>query len=252
MPHVTDLKYFNLCAATASMFFRYYTAIALSCSLLDYGAESNVLIRAMSKKSEETDISMDESTVSEATPDDTFKLALDFATRTISRVLYRWGDTTTGYFPFVGRVPLEIDFHYAEYPFAFLRAWDHPPHPLPEDFAMRGMLYAEDHFPDDWFRNDMIDEDERYFELPPASEERKHRILSLRYRIASSGNWLFWNEETRQFEVPEKYDVKINLDSSLFSSFGLDMRNATDSLYPKLQYQAHGLHRAAPLADSQC
>ncbi|KAI3572158.1 hypothetical protein IWW34DRAFT_893253 [Fusarium oxysporum f. sp. albedinis] len=222
----------------------YYIAIALSCSLLEYGAESNVLMRAMSKKSEETDVTMDESTVSEATPDDTFKLALDFATRTISRVLYRWGDTNT--LPFVHSILVFMN-HMTQFPAAISHLEDVYPwkltsimlnslllcrepryeisghfplpekdqllHPLPEDFAMRGMLYAEDYFPDGWFSNDKIDEDEKYFELPSLTEVRKDRILSLGYKIASSGTWLLWNREARQFEVPEKYDVKINLNS---------------------------------------
>ncbi|ENH72037.1 Telomerase-binding protein EST1A [Fusarium oxysporum f. sp. cubense race 1] len=222
----------------------YYIAIALSCSLLGYGAESNVLMRAMSKKPEETDVTMDGNTISEATPDETFKLALEFATRTISRVLYRWGDTNT--LPFVHAILVFMN-HMTQHPAAISHLedaypWkltsimlntlllscepgyeirghfhqpekDQLPHPLPEDFAMRGLLYAEDYFPEKWFSNDKIDEDEKYFELPSVSEERKGRILSLGHRIASSGNWLLWNGETRQFEVPEKYDVKISLDS---------------------------------------
>ncbi|KAF5537286.1 Telomerase-binding EST1A [Fusarium mexicanum] len=222
----------------------YHIAISQSCSLLGYGAESNVLMRAMSKKPEETDVTMDGNTISEATPDETFKLALDFATRTISRVLYRWGDTNT--LPFVHSILVFMN-HMTQYPAAIshledaypwkltsimlntlllscepgyeihshfrLPEKDQLPHPLPEDFAMRGLVYAEDYFPNGWFSNDKIDEDEKYFELPSVSEERKGRILSLGYRIASSGNWLLWNEKTRQFEVPEKYNVKINLDN---------------------------------------
>ncbi|KAF5608673.1 Telomerase-binding EST1A [Fusarium pseudoanthophilum] len=42
---------------------------------------------------------------------------------------------------------------------------DQVPHPLPEDFALRGQLYAEEYFLNDWFRNDKIDEDKKYFEL---------------------------------------------------------------------------------------
>ncbi|KAG7408567.1 Telomerase-binding protein EST1A [Fusarium oxysporum f. sp. rapae] len=224
----------------------YYIAIALSCSILEYGAESNVLMRAMSKKSEETDVTMDESTVSEATPDDTFKLALDFATRTISRVLYRWGDTNT--LPFVHSI-LVFMSHMTQFPAAISQLedaypWkltsimlntlllscepgyeirglfhqpekDQLPHPLPEDFAMRGMLYSEDYFPNGWFSNDKIDEDEKYFELPSLTEVRKDRILSLGYKIASSGNWLIWNGESRQFDVPERYNVKMNQGSRL-------------------------------------
>ncbi|KAF5547494.1 Telomerase-binding EST1A [Fusarium napiforme] len=42
---------------------------------------------------------------------------------------------------------------------------DQLPHPLPEDFALRGQLYAEEYFLNDWFRNDKIDEEEKDFEL---------------------------------------------------------------------------------------
>ncbi|PCD21444.1 hypothetical protein AU210_016406 [Fusarium oxysporum f. sp. radicis-cucumerinum] len=222
----------------------YHTAISQSCSLLGYGAESNVLMRAMPKKPEETDVTMDGNKISEANPDETFKLALDFATRTISRVLYRWGDTNT--LSFVHAILVFMN-HMTQHPAAISHLEDaYPwkltsimlntlllscepgyeirghfhlpekhelPHPLPEDFAMRGLLYAEDYFPNDWFNNDKIEEDEKYFELPSVTEERKDRILSLGYSIASSGNWLLWNGETRQFEVPEKYDVKISLEN---------------------------------------
>uniref|UniRef100_A0A0D2Y886 DNA/RNA-binding domain-containing protein n=1 Tax=Fusarium oxysporum (strain Fo5176) TaxID=660025 RepID=A0A0D2Y886_FUSOF len=223
---------------------KYYIAIALSCSLLGYGAEPNVLMRAMSKKPEETDVTVDGNTISEATPDETFKLALDFASRTISRVLYRWGDTNT--LPFVHAILVFMN-HMTQHPAAISHLEDaYPwkltsimlntlllscepgyeirghfhlpekhelPHPLPEDFAMRGLLYAEDYFPNDWFNNDKIEEDEKYFELPSVTEERKDRILSLGYSIASSGNWLLWNGEARQFDVPERYDVTISLGS---------------------------------------
>ncbi|KAM5528100.1 telomerase-binding protein EST1A protein [Fusarium oxysporum f. sp. phaseoli] len=170
----------------------YYIAIALSCSLLGYGAEPNVLMRAMSKKPEETDVTVDGNTISEATPDETFKLALDFASRTISRVLYRWGDTNT--LPFVHAILVFMN-HMTQHPAAISHLEDaYPwkltsimlntlllscepgyeirghfhlpekhelPHPLPEDFAMRGLLYAEDYFPNDWFNNDKIEEDEK-------------------------------------------------------------------------------------------
>ncbi|KAG4428019.1 hypothetical protein IFR05_016497 [Cadophora sp. M221] len=36
--------------------------------------------------------------------------------------------------------------------------------PFPEDFAMRGLLWAEDYYPNDWFTNEKIDEEEKYHE----------------------------------------------------------------------------------------
>jgi hypothetical protein len=215
----------------------YYIGISLACSLLGYGSESNVLIRAMSKKPEEADVSMDGSTISEATPDEAFTLALGFAISTITTVLRRWGDTNT--LPFLHTILVFIN-HMIRYPAAIshlervfpwkltslmlnsllvscepgyevqsqfrLPEKNQVPRPLPEDFAMRGLLYSEDYFPSDWFRNDKIDEDEKYFELTSMSEERKDRILSLGCQIATSGNWLIWNPEARQFSVPAKYE----------------------------------------------
>jgi hypothetical protein len=48
--------------------------------------------------------------------------------------------------------------------------------PLPEDFAVRGLLWTEGYFPDGWFANDKIDE-EKYHELPLMTAERKERIF---------------------------------------------------------------------------
>lgn len=218
----------------------YYIGISMACSLLGYGAESNVLMRAMSKKPEETDVPMDGSTISEATPDETFSLALKFATNTISIVLSRWGDTNT--LPFVHtmmvfmnymtRYPAAISHLEEKYPWKLtsfmlnsllascepgyevkdeFQLWEknQHPRPLPEDFAMRGLLYSEDYFPNGWFQSDKVDEDEKYFELPSMSEQRKDRIISLGHKLATSGSWLIWNEDTSKFSVPAKYDIHI-------------------------------------------
>jgi hypothetical protein len=219
----------------------YHTGIAMTCSLLGYGAESNVLMRAISKKSEETDVPMDGSTIPESTPDETFNLALTFAIDTIEIVLRRWGDTNT--WPFLHTIlvfmnymtqyPAAISHLEEKYPWKLtsmmlnsllgsyepgnevksqFHLWeeDQDPRPLPEDFALRGLLHSEDYFPNDWFQNDKIDEDEKYFELPSMSEKRKDRILSLGCKIATSGSWLIWNEDTCKFTVPDKYDVQLD------------------------------------------
>ncbi|KAF4983029.1 hypothetical protein FZEAL_1474 [Fusarium zealandicum] len=73
---------------------------------------------------------------------------------------------------------------------------------LPEDFAMRGLLYVKDYYPDEWFNAEM-EEDPRYFELSSMIEERRHRIISLGYRIATAGNWLVWDAVSQRFSVPK-------------------------------------------------
>lgn len=218
----------------------YYIGISTGCSLLGYGAESNVLMRAMSQKPEDNDVAMDGSSIVEANPDENFKQALSFAVRITETVMRRWGDTNT--LPFLHTMLVFIN-HMTRFPGAIshieeafpwkltalmlnsqlvsseanyevhsdfrLPEKGQLPRPLPEDFAMRGLIYSEDYFPHEWFKNDKIDEDEKYFELGSMVEERKDRILTLGCKIATSGSWLIWNPETRQFSVPAKYDVEL-------------------------------------------
>ncbi|RSL49327.1 hypothetical protein CEP53_009188 [Fusarium sp. AF-6] len=221
----------------------YYIGISTGCSLLGYGAESNLLMRAMAQKPEETDVAMDGSSIVEANPDETFKQALSFAVRIIETVMRRWGDTNT--LPFLHSVLVFMN-HMTRFPGAMshleaafpwkltalmlnsqlvsceadyevhsdfrLPEKGQLPRPLPEDFAMRGLIYSEDYFPQEWFKNDKIDEDEKYFELGSMVEERKDRILTLGCKIATSGSWLIWDPATRQFSVPAKYDVELDDD----------------------------------------
>jgi hypothetical protein len=57
--------------------------------------------------------------------------------------------------------------------------------PLPEDFAMRGQLYATKIFPETWFSDAMIDVEERSLELPSMVAPRVERILWVGARIVS-------------------------------------------------------------------
>ncbi len=57
--------------------------------------------------------------------------------------------------------------------------------PLPEDFAMRGRLYTGGFFPETWFSDAMVDDEERSLELPSMAAPRAERILWLGARIAS-------------------------------------------------------------------
>ncbi|KAJ4167372.1 hypothetical protein NW754_011187 [Fusarium falciforme] len=232
----------------------YYIGISTGCSLLGYGAESNLLMRAIS---EEIDVATDGSSIAEANPDETFDQALTFAVRIIETVMMRWGDVNT--LPFLHTVLVFIN-HMARFPAAIARIERHfpwkrtslllnyllpslgpkyefdscfrlpengqVPRPLPEDFAMRGLIYTGDYFPDEWFNNDEIDEDEKFIERRSMGRERKDRLISLGRRIATSGSWLIWDEETRRFTVPEEYEIDVEDPPK---PIGEDMESDSDS-----------------------
>ncbi|KAL6359144.1 hypothetical protein LRP88_07361 [Fusarium phalaenopsidis] len=95
----------------------------------------------------------------------------------------------------------------------------HPPaRPLPEDFVMRGLPYAEGYFPSGWFESMAVDEEEKSLELPWMVMIRAKRILWVGCKIAVSGDWILWNDITRRFSVSRNYQK----DSSVprrFSSY---------------------------------
>lgn len=214
----------------------YFMGIATCCSLLGYGNESNVLMKAISQRPDETDVTMGNS-VLEVPPSESFKKALEFAVKTYEIVVLRWGDTNT--LPFVHTMMVLIH-KLAQYPAAMsyleqVFPWkltmvmlnyhltscdfeprmdgdfpgpekDEAPRPLPEDYAMRGLIYVDDYYPKLWFVNEKIDEDEKYFELASMVDQRKERILYLGYKIAAQGTWLKFDADSRQFSVADKYD----------------------------------------------
>lgn len=47
--------------------------------------------------------------------------------------------------------------------------------PLPEDHAMRGLLWSDDYFPPQWLSTGQIDEDEKYFVRVSMVDERRYR-----------------------------------------------------------------------------
>lgn len=53
------------------------------------------------------------------------------------------------------------------------------PRSLPEDFAMRGLIWVDKYYPNDFFRNEKNDDDEKYFEVASMTEERIECILWL-------------------------------------------------------------------------
>jgi hypothetical protein len=77
--------------------------------------------------------------------------------------------------------------------------------PLPEDYAMRGLLYTEKLYPEKWFLGEKREEEERYHELSPMMEQRQERILWLGHRIADSGpSWIRFDRSQPKFLVDGK------------------------------------------------
>ncbi|KAK4659940.1 hypothetical protein QC762_114730 [Podospora pseudocomata] len=81
--------------------------------------------------------------------------------------------------------------------------------PLPEDYAMRGLAWADRVSPSDCFSNEKIDDDEKYFEVASMAEERKERVLWLGHKIATSNpRWLRYNSSTHEFTVAPEYETE--------------------------------------------
>ena len=57
--------------------------------------------------------------------------------------------------------------------------------PLPEDFVMRGQLWSNNYFPNTWFKDAKVDDEERSLELPSFAAPRIERIVWLGIRIAA-------------------------------------------------------------------
>ncbi|KAH0423724.1 hypothetical protein CcaCcLH18_11975 [Colletotrichum camelliae] len=210
----------------------YYIGIALGCSLLEYGSESNILMRSIKARSKQR--------VEAFAPSQKFLDALDFTSRTHDVVFRRFGDPSV--YPYL-HVTLSFLYYFSRYPaFTYIESkipWKlillmlnalaglcldfgkiedegfppkQSPRPLPDDFAQRGLLWAEKYYPDNWFAAAEIDYEEKYSEEASMMEERQDRCLWLGRRIAVliSGRWLTYDENLRQFSVAARYDILLD------------------------------------------
>lgn len=87
-----------------------------------------------------------------------------------------------------------------------------PAKPLPEDWALRGLVWTEHEFPAEHFKMDKMEDDERMFETPSLGDHRRERILWLGCRIAEKGKWIRYDQSTRRFSpLPEYEDADIDM-----------------------------------------
>ncbi|KAI2639191.1 hypothetical protein GGS21DRAFT_506327 [Xylaria nigripes] len=207
----------------------YHIAIANCCSILSYGQENNVLMQLIGDQSDD-DQTM-ELEFNDKTPSIFFKEAINLAMETHNVVFARQDDNVLPYIHVVmtfmfhfARIPNAIRYLEPHFPWKLLsmklnemlesykthhrvlsddfpREQDVPPHPLPEDFALKGLSFVSRYFPDDWFSNTKIDDDEKYLEMASMADVRKERILWLGYKITQCGSELTYDKSTGLFGV---------------------------------------------------
>jgi hypothetical protein len=194
----------------------YHIAVANSVAMLSFASKDNVLMRAISSSTKDnTDVQMEGTLTDESVL--AFKHAQRLNNSTLEIVLQRIGDPNV--LPFIhvtlvfmycmSRHASAISILRADFPWELLAVMlntllvstentavienDTFPspekddvRPLPEDFAIRGLLWADDYFPSECFMNEKIDEEEKYHERASMTAQRKERILWLAVRIARS------------------------------------------------------------------
>ncbi|KAL6866793.1 hypothetical protein J3F83DRAFT_761745 [Trichoderma novae-zelandiae] len=200
----------------------YYMGISITCSLLGFGSDSNVLKSAIvPKRSDEMDAA-GESALPEAVPTDTFHQSLSLAVQTLEIMVF---------IHHLSKFPSAMKHIEHKYPWKLIATMlnylkdsckfeprmdsevfpgaENPDHcrPLPEDYAMRGLIYTEEYFPLEWFAGEAVEEDEKYFEQASMVDARKERILWIGRQIASQGKWIIWEGESAKFTVPAEYNV---------------------------------------------
>ncbi|KAK4200579.1 hypothetical protein QBC40DRAFT_68843 [Triangularia verruculosa] len=219
----------------------YHMGISNCCAVIGYGNEANPVAKALKQTptadDEPQDQPMQESDVDSPVPEDLVN-ALKLFSRTCDIVSRR--DTDPHVLPFL-HVTLVFIYHLTFYPEAIRYVAPEFPwkriasrmnkslgsftsysrieesalpksesqRPLPEDYAMRGLAWADRVSPSDCFSNEKIDDDEKYFEVASMADERSERVLWLGHKIATSSNkWLRYNPSTHEFSVAPEFDTE--------------------------------------------
>ncbi|KAK6820833.1 hypothetical protein PG987_015233 [Apiospora arundinis] len=227
----------------------YYIGISNCCALLSWGKESSFIYQTIRpKKPKESDVSYKTRTIPDPNDHQNAKAleqARCIAEGTYNKVFSRFADpnilpylhTILVFHRYLILFPSAMNLLEATFPWKlvsmllnslllsyrdyekiqrsdeFPRPDKQSPRPFPEDFALRGLLWADKYFPSDWFSNDKIDDDEKYFEVASMTDERKERVLWLGISIARHGKWLLYDEELHRFSVPSRFEQEIDLTS---------------------------------------
>lgn len=211
----------------------YHIAVANSVAMLGFASKENPLMRAISRDEATSDTHMTGASSNELSLSIiSFRNAEYLNNATLEIVLGRIGDPNV--LPFIhvtlvflyriSRHPGAMDLVRAGLPFKLLAIMlntllatsgkssriesntfpipeKDDARPFPEDFAMRGLLWADNYYPETWFTNEKIDEEEKYHELASMTAQRKERILWLAYSIASTGFGLDYDSSKPEFSA---------------------------------------------------
>ncbi|KAI0810077.1 hypothetical protein GGR55DRAFT_689252 [Xylaria sp. FL0064] len=205
----------------------YCIAIANCCALLSYGKENNVIMRSIHSQSDKNQNQSIRPRTNISKPSKDFEDALYLAMGTHKVVFHRQDNANVLPYTHVVIHQLKHLFpwkllelmlnglldSYDNYnrirSNKFPRESNNLPRPVPEDFALESLLFVNGYYPSDWFSNNKIDNDKKYFEMPSITNVRKERILWLGHKIAQSGKELTYNEDTNQFGVLPQYEKEI-------------------------------------------
>lgn len=215
----------------------------MCCSIANYGNKKGPIFDAIgSQPTKDSDDQLMEDTESVEEVYKQFIDAVNLANRTHNVILRRFGDTnilsylhTVMVFMYhLTSLPAAIDLVGQEYPWkltslmlnTFLDSYTtysriegevlpepekgDSHRPLPEDYAMRGLLWTDRYFPDNFFSYEPQDDDEKYMELASFNEQRKERFLHVGCRIAAQGGrWLRYDADAHRFSVAPEFDVEL-------------------------------------------
>lgn len=236
----------------------YHIAIANSVAMLGFASKDNPLMRAISSDQDDVDTQMAGASSNDLSLSTvSFRNAEYLNNATLEIVLGRIGDPNV--LPFV-HVTLVFLFRISRHPGAMhlveanlnftslaimlntllatlgvssrieSDAFPIPEkddaRPFPEDFAMRGLLWADNYYPQTWFTNEKIDEEEKYHELASMTAQRKERILWLAYRISSAGFGLNYDSSKPEFSA--RVESNASRSSTFRSEYSATTSNTID------------------------
>ncbi|CAI4211067.1 unnamed protein product [Parascedosporium putredinis] len=113
---------------------------------------------------------------------------------------------------------------------------DKPPsRPLPEDYAMRGLLWVDGYLVNSLFESAEVDDEDKYFEVASFSAQRKERILWLGCQIArANGRWIRYDEITKAFTVAPEFDdeATADVDIEIEDAIGAEVQSPKQAPQP--------------------